>query len=65
MNNKNSEMSAEAHAHNLIIEKREIFVHGSYGPDDGDPGVDWRMANTLIKNLRILENISLKSLQYI
>lgn len=59
MNSKNSEMSAEAHAHNLIIEKREIFVHGSYGPDDGDPGVDWRMANTLVKNIRILENISL------
>ena len=58
MNSKNSEMSAEAHAQNLIIEKREIFVHGSYIPDDGDPGVDWRMANTLVKNLRILENIS-------
>ena len=59
MSNKNPDMSAEAHAHNIIIDKREIFVHGSYSQEDCDPGVDWRMANTLIKNLRILENISL------
>ena len=54
-----SSMSEEAHSHNLIIDKREIFVHGSYSQEEeGDPGVDWRMANTLVKNLRILENIS-------
>ena len=59
MSNKNPDMSAEAHAHNIIIDKREIFVHGSYSQEDCDPGVDWRMANTLVKNIRILENISL------
>jgi len=53
-----SSMAEEAHSYNLIVDKREIFVHGNYGQDEADPGVDWRMANTLVKNLRILENIS-------
>ena len=55
-------MCEEAHCHSLIIDKREIFIQGSYLPDDGDPGVDWRMATTLLKNLRILENISTDSI---
>ena len=62
MNNKRStfsSMAEEAHSHNLIIDKREIFAHGSYSQEESDPGVDWRMANTLVKNIRILENISL------
>lgn len=61
MNNKRSSFSSmveEAHSHGIIIDKREIFIHGSYSPDDGDPGVDWRMANTFVKNIKILENIS-------
>tara|TARA_R110000824_G_scaffold4241_2_gene20204 strand:- start:19 stop:663 length:645 start_codon:yes stop_codon:yes gene_type:complete len=57
-----SSMAEEAHLHNLIIDKREIFLHGNYSPDEGDsggdPGVDWRMANSFMKNLRILETIS-------
>ena len=55
-----SSMAEEAHVLNLMIERREIFVHGNYSPpeEEGDPGVDWRMANTLVKNLRILETIS-------
>lgn len=55
-----SSMAEEVHILNLMIEKREIFVHGNYSPpeEEGDPGVDWRMANTLVKNLRILETIS-------
>ena len=53
-----SSIVENAQIHSLIVESREIFVHGSYGPDDGDPGVDWRMANTFVKNLRILENLS-------
>ena len=55
-------MCEEAHCHSLIISKREIFIHGSHLPDDGDPGVDWRMATTLLKNLRILESISTDSI---
>jgi len=53
-----SSMIEDAHSYNLMVDRREIFVHGSYSPEDGDPGVDWRMANTLVKNLRILEAIS-------
>ena len=54
-----SSMAEEAHVLNLMIDRRELFVHGNYSsPEEGDPGVDWRMANTLVKNLRILEAIS-------
>ena len=58
MSSSKISMAEEAHSHNLIIDTREIFLHGSYAPDEGDPGVDWRMANTLVKNLRILEKVS-------
>lgn len=39
MSNKRSNFSSmaeETHLHHLMIDKREIFVHGSYAPDDGD-----------------------------
>jgi ATP-dependent protease ClpP protease subunit len=58
MSSSKISMAEEAHSHNLIIDTREIFLHGSYAPDEGDPGVDWRMANTLVKNLKILEKVS-------
>ena len=61
MNSKRSNFSSmaeETHLHHLMIDKREIFVHGNYSQEEGDPGVDWRMANTLVKNLKILEAIS-------
>ena len=47
------------HQFNLSISKRKIYLHSSYDSEDGDePGTDWRMANTFIKNLSILENSS-------
>ena len=43
------------HDYNLILDSREIFIHGY---DTDDSGTDHRMATTFIKNLRILERSS-------
>lgn len=46
------------HAHGLSLKTRELFLHGALVEQD-DPGVDYRMANVFMKNLRILEHDSL------
>ena len=44
------------HEHCIGCDSREIFLHGWEGAVDEEPGVDWRMASTIIKNLSILNN---------
>ena len=50
------------HDFDIDIEKRDIFLFGreeTYADEpDQEPGVDYRMANRFIKNLRILQAIS-------
>ena len=46
------------HDTQVNITTREIFLHGFYA--DEDPGVDYRMANTFLKNIRILQHKSTK-----
>lgn len=48
------------HEYDLDIEKRDIFLFGreEMYADDDEPGVDYRMANRFIKNLRILQGTS-------
>jgi ATP-dependent protease ClpP protease subunit len=44
------------HNHSSSISSREIFLHNHYhGEDNQNPGVEYRMSNTFIKNLRALE----------
>jgi len=48
-----------AHDYDIDIEKRDIFLFGreeSYA-EENEPGVDYRMANRFIKNLRILSSM--------
>ena len=45
----------ELHRYGLLRESREIFLNSALENTDGDPGVDYRMATTFIKNLRLLE----------
>ena len=50
----------DVHEFDIDVEKRDIFLFGreeSYA-DENEPGVDYRMANRFIKNLRILQSIS-------
>lgn len=49
-----------AHDFDVDIEKRDIYLFGredSYA-DENEPGVDYRMANRFIKNLRILSSMN-------
>lgn len=44
------------HENSVNISTREIFLHGFYSEED--PGVDFRMCNTFLKNIRILHKTS-------
>lgn len=50
-----NDTAVDLHSHNLDFKGREIFLHGHHGTFDDDPGVEYRMATTFIKNLRILD----------
>lgn len=43
------------HNHGANVKSREVFLHNSYTTDDENPGVEYKMANTFIKNLRALD----------
>lgn len=44
------------HNYSCNIGSREIFLHNHYGSNDEDnPGVEYKMSNTFIKNLRALD----------
>lgn len=53
---------AYIHEYDLDVEKRDIFLFGREEYKDAyegaEPGVEWMMANRLIKNLRILQSLS-------
>ena len=52
-----STIVSEAHEYDIVVTKREIFLHSYYdGEEDG--GVDYRVANKFLKNLKILESLN-------
>lgn len=56
MNNyiNNQDLLYDLHNYGTSLKFREIFLHNHYS-DDGNPGVEYQMSNTFIKNLRCLE----------
>lgn len=51
-----STVLSNIHDCNINLETREIFLHGHISShEEGDPGVEWRMSNIFLKNLRLLE----------
>ena len=46
----------DVHHHSILVESREIFIHGYIGESEEDCGVDHRMAVRFLKNLRYLTN---------
>lgn len=52
-----SDYIRDIHEYGLDINNRHIFLH-NYVFSDDNPGVDYRMANNFIKNIRILDSIS-------
>jgi ATP-dependent protease ClpP protease subunit len=50
------ELLKDFHEYHANINTREIFLHNHYHSEDNtNPGVEYRMANTFIKNLRALD----------
>ena len=44
------------HNYNANVDTREIFLHNYYSSDaDENPGVEYKMSNTFLKNIRALE----------
>ncbi len=50
-----SEAVENIHSQNIDLRQREIYLHGQHGSFDDDPGVEYRMATTFIKNIRHLD----------
>lgn len=51
------QLVAEVHLHNINVRNREIYIHGAYNTHvEGDPGVEFQMSTTFIKNLHILDS---------
>lgn len=49
---------ADIHTYGIDIKNREIYLHSYVANSEEDPGVDYRMASTFIKNLRMLDSIN-------
>ena len=47
----------ELHRWNILLDTREIYIHGHVDNQEADPGVDWKMSNNFIKNIHLLERI--------
>jgi ATP-dependent protease ClpP protease subunit len=56
--NQKHDIVEEVHCYDVLIDTREIFIHGDVDGSCEDSGVDFRMASKFIKNIRILEHIS-------
>ena len=48
----------EAHVYGVDTKNREVYLHGYHGAFEEDPGVDYRMATTFVKNIRTLDIIN-------
>lgn len=51
--NKNEDRLGDVHSYGLDLRNREVFLHNKEAEEN--PGVDYRMAISFLKNIRILE----------
>jgi len=54
----NSDTVSDIQSYGVDVKNREIYLHGYLSNTDEDPGVDYKMAATFYKNIRILDKIS-------
>lgn len=45
----------DVHTYGINIKTREIYLHAFYASNDDEPGVEYRIATSFIKNLHILD----------
>lgn len=56
MSNSQQDTLHDIHNYCVNTKTREIFLHNHYGLSEENPGVEYRMSNTFIKNVRTLDN---------
>jgi len=54
--NQKHDIIEEIHEYNIMLDTREIFLYGESDSEACDSGIDFRMANKFLKNLRLLES---------
>jgi len=55
MNNSEQDILYDLHNYSSSLKNREIFLHNHFGSSEENPGVEYRMSNTFIKNVRALD----------
>ena len=56
MNYGDKDLLYDLHNYGANVDTREIFLHNHYGANDEDnPGVEYKMSNTFLKNMRALD----------
>ena len=55
---QSSDFAGDVHNYSLDFNNREIYLHGYIANCDEDPGVDYRMASSFIKNIRMMDTIN-------
>jgi ATP-dependent protease ClpP protease subunit len=59
MNYGDKDLLYDLHNYGANIDRREIFLHNCYSSDENEnPGVEYKMSNTFLKNIRALETKS-------
>lgn len=53
-----SQILHDSHEFNVNMDTREVFLTSVISNSDDEAGIDWRMSNNLLKNLRALESDS-------
>lgn len=53
--NQKHDIIEEIHGYHLCLDTREIFLHGETDSENYDAGVEFRMSNRFLKNVRLLE----------
>jgi len=51
----NNDILQDMHNYGECLQSRDMFLHNIFSSDDENPGVEYRMANVFLKNLRMLE----------
>ena len=62
MNMKNHTILNDFHDYSACVKNRELFLHNYYPEHDGNQGVEYKMGNIFIKNLRALNITSNKNI---
>lgn len=58
MANIEQDLLYDLHNYNASLKNREIFLHNHYGASDENPGVEYRMSNAFLKNIRALDTLN-------